>query len=201
MCFTRIYGFIFCDPKVINSSTPLNTITSITSASLLTTTALKAMTQSGIFLVAVANPPSDFPIYYRKQTAYGFLIHYMDVSGGTDYHDFYYTTEFGTWKRTFGGTDHETIWQPLNVTATDWYFTPTSSGVANVTTVTEGWVNFNRFINAYPIDQEANGIVVVPYTWNNVLFFRFENLTNNHALVTSGTYKVRIWYYPNNQFG
>ena len=146
------------------------------------------MAQSGIFLVAVDNPPSDFPIHYRKQSAYGFLIHYMDKSGNTDYHDFYYTTELGSWKRTLGGSEHETVWQPLNVIATDWYFTPTSSGVANVTTVTEGWVNFNRFINAYPTDQEANGIAVVPYTWNNVLYFRFENLTNNHALVTSGTY-------------
>ena len=190
-----------CDPKGINSSTPLNTVTVIRDPNMLTTTSLKNMTQSGIYCIAVSNPPADFPIHYRKQGSYGFLIHYMDISGETNYHDFYYTTELGSWKRTFGGIDHETVWQPLNVTCTDWYFTPTSSGVANVTTVTEGWVNFNRFINAYPIDQEANGIAVVPYTWNNVLYFRFENLTNNHALVTSGTYKVRIWYYQCNQFG
>ena len=189
-----------CDPKVINSSTPLNTITSITSASLLTTEALKAMTQSGIFLVAVSNPPSDFPIYYRNRGAYGFLIHYMDVSGRTDYHDFYYSTELGTWKKTLGGTGHETIWQPLTLSCTDWYFTLTSTGIANVDSVTEGWVNFNRFINAYPIDQEANGIVIVSYTWNNNLYFKFENATT-HAAITSGTYKVRIWYNQNTQFG
>ena len=168
---------------------------------MLTSTALKDMTQSGIFVVEVSNPPSDFPILYRKRGAYGFLIHYMDISSSTDYHDFLYVTEMGVFKKTLGGTDHETTWQPLTLAATDWYFTPSSSGVANVDNVTEGWVNFNRFINAYPIDQEANGITVIPYTWNNILYFKFENATNNNAVVTSGTYKVRIWYYQSNQFG
>ena len=55
-------------------------------------------------------------------------------------------------------------------------------------------ISWTNFISAYVIG--SNSLVVVPYTYNNLIYCRFKNMeTMDNA--SNGNYTLRVWYKAN----